>query len=274
MANSQNGWPVNPARSSRTIPGTTVKVTVADGPAGDVLMYVLSQVDKRVEDIDLRSTRGELDDWGFAERPIRGGVVTSNHASATAVDVNATRHVLGAVGTFTTTQVAEIHEILAEVDHTVRWGGDYSGRKDEMHFEINADHAAVARVAARLSLEDDMTPEQLLNYPIPRAGSVLAGNTTLRAVIANWDQVIEADRRRDGVLAAAVAALSKNPNLDQVAVARILDDAVKAHTPTAQENAEAQRPFLEDLVRSTVPAEQADAIVDELVARLTNPEGN
>ena len=150
MANSQNGWPVNPPRSRRTIPGTGVAVTVADGPAGDVLMHVLARFDKEVEDIDLKSTRGELDDWGYAARPVRGGSDTSNHASGTAVDVNATRHPLGVLGTFTRKQVAVIHEILASVVNVVRWGGDYQGRKDEMHFEINAGRGAVEAVAAQL----------------------------------------------------------------------------------------------------------------------------
>lgn len=147
---SQNGWPVNPARSSRTIPGSSVRVTVADGPAGDVLMYVLEQVDRRVEDVDLKSTRGEFDDWGYAPRNVRGSSAVSNHASATAVDVNATRHPLSAVGTFSREQVDEIHQILAEVDNVVRWGGDYSGRKDEMHFEIVGTLTQVQRVADRL----------------------------------------------------------------------------------------------------------------------------
>ncbi|GAB3475241.1 peptidoglycan hydrolase-like protein with peptidoglycan-binding domain [Amycolatopsis cihanbeyliensis] len=150
MAVSQNGWPVNPPRRARTVPGSKVRITVADGPAGDVLMYVASQIDKRVEDVDLRSTRGEFDDWGWADRPIRGGTATSNHASATAIDINATRHPLGVRGTFNRAQVAEIHRILAEVDHVVRWGGDYTGRVDEMHFEINAPYNRVAAVANRL----------------------------------------------------------------------------------------------------------------------------
>lgn len=151
MAVSQNGWEVNPPRSLRLVPGTVdVRITVADGAAGDVLMYVAGQFDARVEDLDLDSTRGELDDWGYAPRPIRGGSTTSNHASATAEDFNATRHPLGARGTFSRQQVNNIHQILAEVDNVVRWGGDYSGRADEMHFEINASPAAVQRVADRL----------------------------------------------------------------------------------------------------------------------------
>lgn len=149
---SQNGWPVNPSRTARTVPGTNVKISVADGVAGDVLMYVAAEFDKRVEPIG--NARGELDDWGWANRPIRGGTATSNHASATAIDLNATQHPLGVRGTFTPAQVDAIHAILDEVDHVVRWGGDYTGRADEMHFEINADRDAVERVAERLG--DDM----------------------------------------------------------------------------------------------------------------------
>jgi len=147
---SQNGWPVDPPRSARTIPGTNVRVTVADGPAGDVLMDVLGKVSARVENAALNSTKGEADDWGYANRSVRGSTAVSNHASATAVDINATRHGLGAKGTFSPAQVDEIHRILGEVDNVVRWGGDYTGRKDEMHFEINASPEEVARVAERI----------------------------------------------------------------------------------------------------------------------------
>jgi uncharacterized protein YukE len=147
---SQNGWPVNPPRSAHTIPGTNVRVTVADGPAGDVLMHVLGQVNSRVEDISMNSDRNERDDWGYADRSVRGSEAVSNHASGTAVDMNATRHALGAQNTFTPAQVQEIHRILAETDNVVRWGGDYTGRRDEMHFEIVGSQEEVARVAERL----------------------------------------------------------------------------------------------------------------------------
>ncbi|MBM7771986.1 peptidoglycan hydrolase-like protein with peptidoglycan-binding domain [Actinokineospora baliensis] len=172
MPVSQNGWPVDPPRSSRLVPGTNVRVTVANGPAGDVLLHVLSQFDRRVEDLDLASTRGELDDWGYASRPIRGGTATSNHSSATAVDANATRHPLGVRGTFNAAQVAEIHRILNEVEHVVRWGGDYVGRPDEMHFEINASYEHVARVAARLAGGSSPSPSPAPNgRPTLRRGS-------------------------------------------------------------------------------------------------------
>jgi uncharacterized protein YukE len=147
---SQNGWPVNPDRGMRTIPGTNTRVNVVDGPGGDVLMHVLGQVNSRVENIDMNSDAGEHDDWGYADRNVRGSHDVSNHASATAVDVNATRHVLGATGTFNQNQISEIHNILGEVDDVVRWGGDYTGRHDEMHFEIVGTPEEVARVAERL----------------------------------------------------------------------------------------------------------------------------
>ena len=154
---SQNGWPVNPPRTARTIPGTGVRVTVADGPAGDVLIHVLGQVNSRVEDISMNSERGEADDWGYAERNVRGAESISNHASGTAVDMNATRHALGAQNTFTPAQTQEIHRILGEVDNVVRWGGDYTGRRDEMHFEIIGSQEEVARVAERLR-QENMAP--------------------------------------------------------------------------------------------------------------------
>jgi D-alanyl-D-alanine carboxypeptidase-like protein len=148
---SQNGWPVNPPRGMRTVPGTNVRLNVANGPAGDVLMHVAQQVHNRVENIELdHPTEHVDDDWGYAERNVRGSNAISNHASATAIDLNAGRHDLGARGTYTPAQVTEIHSILGEVDGVVRWGGDYTGRLDEMHFEINATPEEVARVAERL----------------------------------------------------------------------------------------------------------------------------
>ena len=147
---SQNGWPVNPPLVTRTIPGTNVRVRVAEGPAGDVLMHVLGQVSSRVEDVSLNSDAGEHDDWGYANRNVRGAESISNHASGTAVDINATRHVLGERGTFTPQQTQEIRTILGEVDNVVRWGGDYRNRADEMHFEIVGSQAEVQAVADRL----------------------------------------------------------------------------------------------------------------------------
>lgn len=99
--------------------------------------------------------------WGYNFRPVRGSTKPSNHGRATAVDFNAPEHPLGKRGTFMPEQVAAIHEILADLDGVVRWGGDYKNRADEMHFEIVGTPRAVALAAAAIRLGDDMTPKEL-----------------------------------------------------------------------------------------------------------------
>ncbi|MFC4854212.1 M15 family metallopeptidase [Actinophytocola glycyrrhizae] len=147
---SQNGWPVNTPLVTRDVPGTNVRLRVAEGPAGEVLIHVASQVSARVENVSMDSEAGERDDWGHAHRNVRGGEAVSNHASGTAIDLNATRHPLGVRDTFTPEQQQEIRTILHEVDNVVRWGGDYRNRADDMHFEIIGSQEEVAAVAARL----------------------------------------------------------------------------------------------------------------------------
>src|SRR5690606_1236851 len=88
--------------------------------------------------------------WGWAYRPIRGATRLSNHASGTAIDLNAPAHPLGKVDTFSKEQVKTIRSILADLDGVVRWGGDYSGRKDEMHFEIVGSIAKADALAVKL----------------------------------------------------------------------------------------------------------------------------
>jgi hypothetical protein len=170
MPTSQNGYPANnPALvSSRLVPGTTRKLAVRNGPAGDLLLWVAGQFDKLVEDIE----QGILDDWGYAERPIRGSTTElSNHASGTAIDLNATSHPLATdpVRNFTRAEIDTIHAILGRTQGCVRWGGDYVGRKDGMHFEIN-DGVTEARCAAVLKTlttssdwMDTVTPQEFQN---------------------------------------------------------------------------------------------------------------
>jgi D-alanyl-D-alanine carboxypeptidase-like protein len=149
---SQNGYPVNPPRAMRTVPGTNVQLNVANGDAGDVLMHVADQFNQRVQPLSLNDPHGDADDWGWANRNIRGSSTTiSNHASATAIDLNSGTHERGVHNTFTPAQVDEIHNIVNETGGVVRWGGDYQHATiDEMHFEIVGSPADVAAYAARL----------------------------------------------------------------------------------------------------------------------------
>lgn len=177
MPYSQNGWPLDPPRSART-PGTNsdAHIVVADGPAGDILMYVATQFDLRVEDLE---AAGPEDEWGYAHRYIGGTTTWSNHASATAIDLNATRHPQGKRGTFSPTQVSAIRAILHECQGLIRWGGDYSGTVDEMHFEIVGSYAAVE------SWVRGQSPRQP-NRPTIKQGSTGGYVRDLQRVLNAW----------------------------------------------------------------------------------------
>ena len=88
--------------------------------------------------------------WAFAPRPIRGGFTPSNHASATAYDLNAPQHPLGKRNTFTPAERAEIKKIIKELGSVLRSGISYILRPDDMHIEINASPAKVKAVADRI----------------------------------------------------------------------------------------------------------------------------
>lgn len=161
MAVSQNGFPAlerSLIHSPTILGGVDFPGGLRKGAVTTVLLYVAVQLHRRVE----VAGAGGDDEWGYAEREIREGYDLSNHASGTAFDWNATLHPLGQEGTFTSSQVREIERILDEVDDVIRWGGHYSGRKDEMHLEVNAPLAEVQRVAGKLGggevKEDDEMP--------------------------------------------------------------------------------------------------------------------
>lgn len=191
MASSQNGWRANDRTtvSSRVIPGTKTKLTVRNGAPGDLLLEVAAFYNRTVESID-----GTGDNWGYAERNIRGSSTTlSNHASGTAIDLRATKHPLGTQPTanFTAAQIAACHRIVAACSGAVRWGGTYSGRKDSMHWELadgstdRSCSAALARLRDTVGLSP--TPAQVY----PGAPPLSRGSTgeevrRLQRVIAAW----------------------------------------------------------------------------------------
>lgn len=156
---SQNGWPSytdygDPAllsNSQSTVPGTSVEIQggIRSGDAATILLEVARRFNASVEPL-VQS----LGCWGFEPRNIRGSNSVSNHASGTAIDLNSLRHDLGddPANSYSQQQIAVIHSILSAMGGVVRWGGDYSGRKDGMHFEINTtpDDPRVAQLAASI----------------------------------------------------------------------------------------------------------------------------
>ena len=92
---------------------------------------------------------GEVDDWSYANRPVRGErSVKSNHAFGLAIDVNALTNPLGTTGDMPEDVVRQWEIEGGE------WGGDWS-RPDPMHFET---HLTPEEIAARYTLDGDPRP--------------------------------------------------------------------------------------------------------------------
>ena len=132
---SQNKWPASPNAADigvRSYPVNTQrgvkKVQVAE-PAARALVEIAEWWDKNIEPIDTI--------YGYNYREIRGyegtGIV-SNHGSGTALDINASKHPLGAVGTIPADKADLLRYECAK--RGLKWGGDYRNRKDEMHIEV------------------------------------------------------------------------------------------------------------------------------------------
>ena len=74
----------------------------------------------------------------------------SCHSSGTAIDLNATRHPLGKVGTFPAEKVPMIRALAKK--YGLKWGGDYKGRADEMHFEVEVNAVKAKALIESLGL--------------------------------------------------------------------------------------------------------------------------
>jgi hypothetical protein len=139
LTTSQNGWPVSDNPSDLgivplVVGGVNFGGGVRGGKVHDALAYVASAIHSRVQ--RLNSTYGC---WGYSYREnVNSPGEWSNHASGTAIDINATLHGndVPTSESWTDAQVAEIHKILDELNGVVRWGGDYQNTVDSMHFEV------------------------------------------------------------------------------------------------------------------------------------------
>ena len=151
MLLSYNGWPASKDQAEidvRPYPvkGTNLKIRCAAG-AGELLAAFAAEFHELIEPID----EGGLDDWGYCFRMVRGTTdKLSNHSSGTAIDLNATRHALGKVGTFPAEKVPMIRALAKK--YGLIWGGDYRNRKDEMHFEISVTKEKAIALAKKLEL--------------------------------------------------------------------------------------------------------------------------
>ncbi|MFY1620030.1 M15 family metallopeptidase [Micromonospora sp. WMMD736] len=189
MSTSQNGWHAGSKTEIRIVspkvPGTNVDFPqgVLAGDVETVLMYVAAEFHRTVEPLK----DGEC--WGYFYKNIEGSKELSNHASGTAIDLNAPAHPMGRANTFSAAKVAAIRKILAFCEGVVRWGGDYSGRKDDMHFEINKGASEVARIARKIRGLSAPKPPSTPKPPAQPAKLVVDGKLG-PATIKRWQQVM------------------------------------------------------------------------------------
>ncbi|MBB3099409.1 peptidoglycan hydrolase-like protein with peptidoglycan-binding domain [Actinoplanes campanulatus] len=214
MPTSQNGWSAGSKTAiggldNRYVPGTKVRVApgVRKGDAATVLFYVAEQFNLHVEKLKPGWC------WGYNYRGIRGATSLSNHASGTAIDLNAPTHGLGATGTFTEKQLAAIRKILAFCEGVVRAGVFYKGRPDPMHFELVGTPAQVARIARKIralnepkaSIPKPVAPAKPITAPAKPAALAVDGDLG-PTTVQRWHQVmgLAVSGKVDAVLVKAV----------------------------------------------------------------------
>lgn len=108
----------------------------------------------------------DFDSHSYAHRAIRGGSKLSQHAYGNAIDINATSNALGSTKTDMPPNVSEM-----AAKWGLKWGGDFKGRKDPMHFEWTGRQPWKAEDLAKKA-----TPEGLSSkVPMPAGAGAGAG---------------------------------------------------------------------------------------------------
>lgn len=163
LGTSQNGWTVYDDTSHFTrVTVAGVGFWAANADVATVLADFTQRYNDTIESITLPVKEAPgYDDWSYAVRPVRGQTTGySNHASATAWDLNSTRHPRGVHGTYPGDLRDKLKALVARYHGVLRDGEFYTTSTiDGMHIEINAGAAAVKAEADRIRnehKEDDM----------------------------------------------------------------------------------------------------------------------
>jgi len=153
METSYNGYPASKDPEaikikSYLVKGTDRKLRCAES-VGPLLAAFAAEFHELIEPID----EGTFDDWAYAYRMVRGNPTKlSCHSSGTAIDLNATKHPLGKVGTFPAEKVPMIRALSKK--YGLKWGGDFKSRADEMHWEIEVSPTKAKELITKLGLKD------------------------------------------------------------------------------------------------------------------------
>lgn len=146
---SQNGWVASSNKDeihvkNFQVPNANRHFSCTEG-AAPILIAFAAFYHQYIQKIDV----GTYDDWGYNFAVIPGQSIYSNHASGTAIDINATLHPWKSTkSNFNKLQEIRIRWKCRQLG--IRWGFDYKyGWKDPMHFEIIETPAQVkARIAS------------------------------------------------------------------------------------------------------------------------------
>lgn len=133
---SENGWRMCDWDECDTgpVPGTNgLKLPIRRGEANTILKGWVAWFNANVE--SLANGRGYADEGSFTWT---NSVASSNHLSATAVDLNWIDHqFLVSYSGFTPTEIARTRQGLALFRGAIWWGQDWASPKDAMHFQLN-----------------------------------------------------------------------------------------------------------------------------------------
>lgn len=153
MATSQNGYKSGDFSliASYTVVDD-VKLSLRKGAVSVVLLHFARWFHNNIEALKKKEC------GGYNDRTIEGSKVISNHASGTAEDLNWNSHARGKANTFTAAEQKKIRTQLKYYEGVIRWGGDYKGTVDDMHFEINKPLSDVERVAAKIKKDSEPKP--------------------------------------------------------------------------------------------------------------------
>jgi hypothetical protein len=139
------GWPTNRSADMATVRAARsgAKFTVHKDIA-PIVKYLIDEVERRGYLID-HGPADVDDDWSYSNRPIRGRNTPSNHSWGLAIDINAQDFPLGS-----SKRLPQwIVDLFADMHF--EYGGDWSGRKDPMHFEFAGSRSQAQWIVAALA---------------------------------------------------------------------------------------------------------------------------
>lgn len=245
---SQNDWPVvaKSACDQGPFQGVTFPNGILAGDVATIARWQLMRYEQLVEPLRPGTC------WGWFVKQISGSDDISNHASATAWDINADQYPLGAETTkvMSAKKIAGCDQIVRESGRLLRWGGRYSGRKDVMHWEINAGKAAVAEFASEIragnapGMEDHvdvndvktlLTTDGYINNPSNAYDKATNPKLALGEAITNTYFHTLATEKAVLAMGPVLTQLAAKDTVDEQALAAALAPLIAALLPTGVE---------------------------------------